>query len=129
MKKAQPQAAHSLRKGGGLFEIGKTFHLKVLEKASATEAETAGETNFSFAFQLCKGQIPADEKTCDSQSSNNRAECGEGVQVRGFKTRVEFSLSSCQQHVACFYPVSSLPLLSLQCFNPLSIEIREENHL
>lgn len=58
MKEAQLQAAHSLRKGGGLFKIGKTFHLEVLEKA-----ETAGETNFSFAFQLCKGQVPADEKT------------------------------------------------------------------
>lgn len=130
MKKAQLQAAHSLTTGGGLFKMGKTFHLEVLEKASATEAETAGETNFSCAFQLCKGQIPADEKTRDSQmGSNSRAERGEGGQVRGLKTRVEFSLRSCQQHAACFCPASSLPLLSLQCFNPLSIEIRKENHL
>lgn len=119
-KKAQLQAVHGLRKGEGLFKIGKTFHLEVLkETASTAEAETAGETNFSFTFQLCKGQIPTDEKACDSQMGlNNRAECGEGIQVWGFKTRVEFSLRSCQQHTACFCPTSSYPFFPCNVSTP-----------
>lgn len=56
MTKVQLQGAHSLRKGGGLFKIGKTFYLEVLEKASATEAETAGETNFHSRSNYAKAR-------------------------------------------------------------------------
>lgn len=56
-----------LEREEGSLKLEKHFIEVLEEKASTTEAGTAGETNFSFTFQLCKGHIPTDEKACDSQ--------------------------------------------------------------
>jgi hypothetical protein len=67
------------------FRVAKTFHLDVSEeKTSITADETEFKNNFPFTFQLCKDEIPTDERACDSQTGlNNRAECGGGIQVWG----------------------------------------------